>query len=146
MVKAGSHPDRQTNQLHESIVASEDGKVSEIAARCRGRFNRKDASKAYQKSAKLLKVLESIYTIKPKLRAVEFCERMKVMKDPVNGGLLFCWENGFTTGMLLSMDQLQSWITQRTQKKKKDEQGTLTEKDTEEQNLVAAIEEPDSEM
>jgi hypothetical protein len=56
MVEAGSRPDRQTNQLHESIVASEDGKVSEIAARCRRRFNQKDASKAYQKPAKLVKL------------------------------------------------------------------------------------------
>jgi hypothetical protein len=72
---------------------------------------------------------------------VEVCERMKVMKDPVNGCFLFCWENRFTTGMLLSMDQFQSWITRRTQKKKKDEQaGTLMEKDIEENKLVDAIE------
>jgi hypothetical protein len=89
-------------------VALEDGSLSEIAARCRGRFNQKDASKAYQKPAKLLEVLETLYAIEPKLRAVEFRERMKVMKDPVNGGLLFCWENRFTRGMLLTMDQLQS--------------------------------------
>jgi hypothetical protein len=46
------------------------------------------------------------------------------MKDN-NGGLLFCYLKKSTTGMLLSEDQIQSWISSRTQMKKKQSKGTV---------------------
>jgi hypothetical protein len=135
IVQAGSRPDRQSNQLFETIVASEEGSFGDVAARCLGRYNRKEASKGYRKPEKLVEALEMLYAIEPKLGADEMRERMKMMRD-TDGGLLFCWEKRTTIGMLLSTDQIQGWITSRTQKKKNDERGTLTEKQQEESQLI----------
>jgi hypothetical protein len=43
----------------------------------------------YYKPRRLLDGLEELYTIEPKLRACEMRDRMKTMKDPDDGGLLF---------------------------------------------------------
>jgi hypothetical protein len=45
-------------------------------------------------------------------------DRMKSMKDPNDGGLLFCCSKRHTTGMLLTEDQIQGSIDSKTQKKK----------------------------
>jgi hypothetical protein len=50
LLAVGSRPDWQNKNLSESIVASEDGAMAEIAAWCFGAFNRKGAAKAYKKT------------------------------------------------------------------------------------------------
>jgi hypothetical protein len=83
-----------------------------------------------------VEVLEELYTIEPKLRACEMRDRMKTMKDPDDGGLLFCFPKRRTTGLLLAEDQIQGWITSRTQKKKNTSKGTRTEKEKEEDLMI----------
>jgi hypothetical protein len=63
----------------------------------------------YRKPSKLVEVLDELYSMEPKLRESEMREHMRQMKDD-NGGLLFCYLKKSTTGMLLSEDQIQSWI------------------------------------
>ena len=61
------------------------------------------------------------------------------MRDD-NGGLLFCYSKKSTTGMLLSEDQIQSWISSRTQKKKKKSKGVRTKKDFVEDEMIQEVE------
>jgi hypothetical protein len=65
-------------------------------------------------------------------------ERMRRMKDN-NGGLLFCYSKKSTTGMLLSEDQIQSWISSRTQKKKKQLKGVGMKKDLVEDEMIQEV-------
>ena len=60
---------------------------------------------------------------------------MMVVRDS-DGGLLFCWSKRQTTGMLLTVDQIHSWINSRTQKRKKREKGMQTEKDIEQERQI----------
>jgi hypothetical protein len=45
--------------------------------------------------------------------------------------------------MLLSLDQIQGWITSRTKKKKDAEKGMLTDKVVQENSLVQELENPE---
>jgi hypothetical protein len=139
LVEAGSHPDWQNNDaLFENIVASESGCGGEKDARCFGLLNRNENIIPYRKPSKLVEVLEELYSIKPKLRASKIREHMRRMKDD-NGGLLFCYSKKLTTGMLLSEDQIQSWISSRTQKKKKQSKGVQTKKDLVEDEMIQEV-------
>jgi hypothetical protein len=60
------------------------------------------------------------------------------MKDD-NGGLLFCYLKKSTTVMLLSEDQIQSWISSRMQKKKKQSKGVQTKKDLVEDEMIQEV-------
>jgi hypothetical protein len=137
LVELGSRPDRQKkDELFEIIISSEAGARGEEDAWCFGQFNRKENVQPYYKPRRLLEVLEELYTIEPKLRACEMRDRMKTMKDPDDGGLLFCFSKRHTTGMLLAEDQIQSWINSRTQKKKNASKGSRTEKEKEEDLMI----------
>jgi hypothetical protein len=137
LVELGSRPDRQKkDELFENIVASEDGARGEKDAWCFGQFNRKENVQPYYKPPRLLEVLEELYNIEPKLRACEMRHRMKSMKDPKDGGLLFCFSKRYTTGMLLTEDQIQGSINSKTQKKKGSSKGSRTEKEKEEDLMV----------
>jgi hypothetical protein len=137
LVELGSRPDRQKkDELFENILASEDGARGEKDAWCFGQFNRKENVQPYYKPPRLLEVLEELYNIEPKLRACEMRDRMKSMKDPNNGGLLFCFSKRYTTGMLLTEDQIQGSINSKTQKKKVSSKGSRTEKEKEEDLMV----------
>jgi hypothetical protein len=61
---------------------------------------------------------------------------MKSMKEEA-GGLLFCWLKQHMTGMLLTEDQMQSWINTETQRRKKGSKVRSTDKDLEESRLFA---------
>jgi hypothetical protein len=139
LVEAGSRPDRQKNDvLFENIVASERGCQGEEDARCFGLLNRNENIIPYRKPSKLVEVLDELYSIEPKLRASEMREHMRRMKDN-NGSLLFCYSKKLTTGMLLSEDQIQSWISSRTQKKKKQSKGVQTKKDLVEDEMIQEV-------
>jgi hypothetical protein len=140
LVEAGSRPDRQKNDaLFEKIVASESGCRGETNARCFGLLNRNENIIPYRKPPKLVEMLEELYSHEPKLRASEMREHMRRMRDN-NGGLLFCYSKKLTTGMLLSEDQIQSWISSRTQKKKKKSKRVRTEKDLAEDLMIEEVE------
>jgi hypothetical protein len=123
LVEAGSHPDWQKNDaLFENIAASESGCQGEDDAWCFSLPNQNENIVPYCKPPKLVEVLEELYSVEPKLRSSEMREHMRRMRDD-NGGLLFCFSKKLTTGMLLSKDQIQSWISSRMQKKKKKSKG-----------------------
>jgi hypothetical protein len=140
LVEAGSRPDRQKNdELFENIVASESGCRGEEDAWCFGLLNRNENTIPYWKPPKLVEVLEELYNMEPKLRACEMREHMRRMKDD-DGGLLFCYSKKYTTGMLLSEDQIQSWISSRTQRKKKTTKGVRRKKDLVEDEMIEEVE------
>jgi hypothetical protein len=140
LVEAGSRPDRQKNDaLFENTAASESGCRGEENARCFGLLNRNENIIPYRKPPKLVEVLEELYSVEPKLRSSEMREHMRRMRDD-NGGLLFCYSKKSTTGMLLSEDQIQSWISSRTQKKKKKSKGVRTKKDFVEDEMIQEVE------
>ena len=140
LVEAGSRPDWQQNDaLFENIAASaESGCRGEDDARCFGLLNRNENIIPYRKPPKLVEVLEELYSVGPKLRSSEMREHMRRMRDG-NGGLLFCYSKKLTTGMLLSEDQIQSWISSRTQKKTKKSKGVRTKKDFVEDEMIQEI-------
>ncbi len=65
-------------------------------------------------------------------------ERMAVMIDREDGGLLFCPSKAKTSGILMPIDMIQQWITSQTQKKKRANRGVITELD-EQQNQLAEV-------
>ena len=105
LMELGSRPDRQKKDvLFEIIVASEAGARGEEDAWCFGQFNRKENAQPNCKPRRLLDVLEELHTIEPKLRAREMRDRTKTMKDPDDGGLLFCFSKRRAAGVLLADD------------------------------------------
>jgi hypothetical protein len=138
VLAAGGRPDRQSDSLYHKIEAAPLGSPGELLARCFSQFNRKSGYKGYKKPARLLQVLRELFAIEPKLRAQEMQDRMREMRDE-DGGLLFCYSKRFTTGLLLSFDQIQSWISSETQKKKTKQKDPKTEKETEEEKLIQEL-------
>jgi hypothetical protein len=57
--------------------------------------------------------------------------------------LLFCYENWHTIRMLLSLDQIQGWITSRMKKKTDAERGVLTDEALQENSLVQQLDNPE---
>jgi hypothetical protein len=72
----------------------------------------------YQNPPKLLEILSQLDDLEPKLTAKAMKEWMKAMEDN-DGGLLFCWSKCLATSMLLTEDQIQSWINTKTKEKVK---------------------------
>jgi hypothetical protein len=136
LVSCGSRPDRQSHFVFECVNSAEEGAKGEKDAWCFGKFNRKEGQTPYRKPARLLEVLRELFDIEPKLNAKAMRDRMKAMRDEA-GGLLFCWSKRHTTGMLLTEDQIQSWINTETQRRKKGSKVRSTDKDLEESRLVA---------
>jgi hypothetical protein len=138
VLAAGGRPDRQSDSLYHKIEAALLGSPGELPARCFGEFNRKSGHKGYKKPPRLLQVLRELFAIEPKLRAQEMQDRMREMRDE-DGGLLFCYSKRFTTGLLLSYDQIQSWISSETQKKKTKKKDPKTEQETKEEKLIQEL-------
>jgi hypothetical protein len=138
LVELGSRPDRQKkDELFENVLASEDGaRGGTPEAWCFGQFNRKENFQPCYKPPCLLKVSDELCNIEAKLRACEMRDRMKSVKDPNDGGLLFCFSKRHTTGMLLTEDQIQGSINSKTRKKKASSKGSRTEQEKEEDLMV----------
>jgi hypothetical protein len=137
LVEKGSRPDRSFKTLQSNIESAEKDSPGEVAARCFGCFNRKPNASPYKNAAKLREVLEVLFNLEPKLRAKQMCEEMRKMHDS-DGGLLFCYSKRTTNGLLLSEDQIQSWINTRTQKKKKKNKEP-SKKEQEQARLIAEL-------
>ncbi len=69
---------------------------------------------------------------------MEMQDQMKAMRDD-DGGLLFCYAKRFTTGLVLSFDQIQSWISSETQKKKGKQKDPKTENEKKEETLIQEL-------
>ena len=139
-MQVGSRPDRgdKSNIAAEEIEEATMDSPGEICSRCVGSFNRKDHAVVYTKPKKLIEALKMLYNVKPQLRASQFRDRLSKMRDPDDGGLLFCWAKRNTSGMLLTEDQIQGWINTETQKEKK--ASGPTETDLRQVQLISQIE------
>jgi hypothetical protein len=135
LVAAGGRVDRQSKILTGDIVAAEPG-VGELEARCYQAFNRKEVVRGKRKTKTHTKMLVNLYNRRPKLTSTEMREEMRRMRAP-DGGLLFSYRRRNSTGELLTVDQIQSWITIRSAKGKDNQEPT--ESDIEEQELVNAL-------
>ena len=138
VLAAGGRPDRQSDSLYNILEAAPFGSPGELHAWCFGQFNRKSGHKGYKKPLRLLQVLRELYALVPKLRAQEMQDRMKEMRDE-DGGLLFCYSKRFTTGLVLTFAQIQSWISSETQKKKGKQEDPKTENEKKEQKLIQEL-------
>jgi hypothetical protein len=133
---AGSRPDRMNKGSPvDTIESTEEYECEE--AKCFGAFNRKKAGKRRRKTPTQLKILEEMFFELPKLNAKRMRERMSVMLD-TDGSLLFTYAKGGTTGILLSEEQINSWITRRTAKRKKADQGEDSIL-TEQEEIIASL-------
>ena len=72
---------------------------------------------------------------KKNLTVKQFRDRMKVMIDPEDGVLLFCYSKRDTNGKPLSEDSITQWINSKTQKRRK--QGKKKKNQDKIDNLVA---------
>ncbi len=115
---AGGRPDKLSDSLFEPLVAAVDGCPREVDARCKAQFHRKENGAGYRKPEELNETLKMLYAKEPKLTARQMRDEMSKMRD-AKGGLKFSFAKRDTTGMLLSVDQIQSFISTSTQKKKK---------------------------
>jgi len=118
LVSTNSRVDRSSQVVSGSIVAATSESLPERMARCVGQFNRKEAAAPYKKPEKLQEVLEGLYNREIKLNAKAMRAEMKKMRDN-DSGLLFCHKKRFTNGKLLTEGQITSWVSTRTQRKKK---------------------------
>ena len=125
--------------IHDCEAAVDD-------AKCLGRFNRKEQTEPYRKPKALVNALKQMYhNHTPKLTAQQMQEELRRMRDPKDGGLMFCWsKRGIhvtkdlvndenwpgcevcgavksceCNGMVPSVSQIQGWISQETQREKK---------------------------
>jgi hypothetical protein len=63
---------------------------------------------------------------------------IREMRDE-DGGLLFCYSKRLTTGLVLTFDQIQSWISSETQKKKVKQKDPKTGNEKTEENLIQEL-------
>ena len=121
IVAAGSRVDRSIRTLIGPIVSSTHPKAERMA-RCFGQFNRVEGRPAYRKTKKLEEVLETLFYNGVKLDATAMRKRMKSMRDvDGDGGLMFSHRKRFTNGTLLKEGQITSWVSTRTQEKRKED-------------------------
>jgi hypothetical protein len=137
---AGGRPDKLSASVFEVLVAAVEGSPGEVHARCKAQFHRKENGAGYRKPEELNETLNMLYAKEPKLTARQMRDEMSKMRD-ANGGLKFSFAKRDTTGMLLSVDQIQSFISTSTQKKKKveKENGVRSEKDVTEDRMVQEV-------
>jgi hypothetical protein len=137
---AGGRPDKLSDSLFEPLVAAVDGCPREVDARCKAQFHRKENGAGYRKPEELNETLNMLYAREPKLTARQMRDEMFKMRD-AKGGLKFSFAKRDTTGMLLAVDQIQSFISTCTQKKKKVDKanGVRSEKEVTEDRMVEEV-------
>jgi hypothetical protein len=134
---AGGRPDKLSDSLFEDLVAAVDGCPGEVDARCKAQFHRKENAAGYRKPEELNETLKMLYAKEPKLTARQMRDEMSKMRD-AKGGLKFSFAKRDSTGMLLSVDQIQSFISTSTQRKKKVDKvnGVRSKKEVTEDKMV----------
>ena len=86
---ADSGPDRLSKGGYQP-VESPLGASGASKARCYGKFNRKSKKKAYHKTVKQRAFLDEMFAKRPVVSAKKTSETMRDLKDPEDGGLMFC--------------------------------------------------------
>jgi hypothetical protein len=126
-----------------TIVESPKDALGIDKAACFGKMNRKEVTyeDMYHKPLRLIEELMTLYQIGqnggcPKLKAKEMWERLRDMRDPLDGGLMFCYSkrgswprNQFCelcnldacdcNGMLPSLKTISEFVNTQTQKRRK---------------------------
>jgi hypothetical protein len=141
----GSRPDRNSTSLFCKIVESPADTLGIEHAICFGRFNRKEDVPAYHKPDRLRTAMLRLFQIgqdgtSPMLNAASMQNELKKMRDPKDGGLLFCYSKRGSyprsqlcklcnqkpcdcNGMLPPLWMCQQFIGSQTQEKKKKDKG-----------------------
>jgi hypothetical protein len=141
----GHRPDRLLKNKSVTVIEVPLHSLGIQAACCFQKFNRKEGESNYVKPQKLVDELKRLYDIVPKLNAPQFLEELRRKRDPVDGGMMFCYRKRGTTfpkqpakawrewkgcvlcgkkpcecnGMLLRVDAINNYIKYLTQQKKK---------------------------
>lgn len=148
LVATGSRPNIKAQAMYTEIHPSAPNEPSAIDASCFGKFNRKELSQndLYHKPDKLVKEMKRMYMIGqdglcPKKKAFEVWDELQAMRDPKDGGLMFCYSKRGSwprkqfcelckknpcacNGMLPSVKRIGEWMNTQTQNKKKVERKT----------------------
>jgi hypothetical protein len=143
LLAAGKRPNLKSSFMFVTILESPKGALGIDKAVCFGKMNRKEVTyeDQYHKPDRLLQELMFLYQIGqnggcPKLKAKQMWERLRDMRDPRDGGLMFChskrgsWpRNQFCTlcnlekcgcnGMLPSVKTISEFVNTQTQKRRK---------------------------
>ena len=134
----GTRVDRSSRTCTCAIVASTNTTAA-AEARCKGKYNRKEAPKPYTKTQLLKDTLEELYNNEVKLNAKAMRKRMREMRDE-DGGLLFSHKKRRTNGIILTEGQITSWVSMRTQEQKKKDKGKgPSDTDIQQQELIDGI-------
>jgi hypothetical protein len=145
LVAAGTRPNLKSPAMFATIQRAPPNEPSAKDASSFGKFNRKELSQddIYHKPEKLVKEMTRLYKIGqdgscPKKKAFEVWADLGLMRDPKDGGLMFCYSKRGSfprkefcelcqkkpckcNGMLPSKKKIGEWMNTQTQNKKKAE-------------------------
>lgn len=143
VLAAGSRPNARSSLPFVTIEEAPVNTPGIEDAVCFGKCNRKesDSTTSYHKPARLVKALKELYEIGqdgllPKLKPFEIRQKLANMRDPADGGLMFCYSKRGSwprkllcqlcnrnpcdcNGMLPPLWMVMQWMNSETQKKKK---------------------------
>jgi len=114
VLSVGSRSNRMRGSVRVIIPCEVDAPGA-VSAECFQRFNRKEGVPAYRKPARLVQELRILFDKRPKLNEYQMREALKAMRAE-DGSLLFCYDNRDTTGMVISEEQIKSWIGSETKR------------------------------
>jgi hypothetical protein len=162
----GSRPDRNSTSLFCKIVEASADTLGIDHAICYRKFNRKEDQPAYHKPDRLRAEMLRLFQIgqdgtSPMLNAGSMQNELKKMRDPKDGGLMFCYSKRGSyprgqlcnlckqkpcdcNGMMPPVWMCQQFINTQTQEKKKKDKGAKrTNPGTEEakRTMIARMEE-----
>jgi hypothetical protein len=146
-MEVGHCPDRLLKNKTVTVIEASLQTPGIQAACCFQKFNQKEGESNYVKPKKLVEELKRLYDIVPKLTAPQMLEELRRMRDPKDGGMMFCYRKRGTTfpktpakayrewkgcvlcgkkpcecnGMLLTVDAINNYIKSLTQQKKKNQ-------------------------
>ena len=91
VLTAGSHANRH-DRTEKTIDSAPNGAPGSAAANCFQAFNRKEDATPYRKPQKLVEVLTNLFhNHEPKLTPEQARAELEKMRDPQDGGRMFCW-------------------------------------------------------
>jgi hypothetical protein len=143
LLAAGNRPNLKSEVLFVTIEEAPADAIAIKRAVCYGKFNRKELSydDIYHKPSRLAQALLELYQIGqdggcPKLKGREIWKRLRDMRDPTDGGLMFCYSKRGSwprdkfcnlcekdpcdcNGMLPEVKRVQEFMNSETQKRRK---------------------------
>jgi hypothetical protein len=110
LVAFGGRPNRQGKLLFYDIVEAAEESVGEKQARSLWTFNRSDKNIVHPKPPTSVEFLRKCFDAESKMTGQNMHDLMKLQIDPEDGGLKFCRAKAMTNGIVLSFEQINSWI------------------------------------